>query len=93
MFQGRAKARHIETDTYVLQVICYVHLNPVRAGLVLRPEDWEYSNYREWIGIKLSSPAVTAFRNFYFPSGKEYRNFVTDYVGDSDDYNIGKYVR
>ena len=26
-------------------IIAYLHLNPVRAGLAKRPEDWKYSPY------------------------------------------------
>jgi len=27
----------------------YVHTNPVRAGLVAKPEDWPYSSYKDWL--------------------------------------------
>jgi hypothetical protein len=29
----------------------YIHLNPVRAGLVSRPEDWQWSSYNEYAGM------------------------------------------
>jgi hypothetical protein len=29
----------------------YIHLNPVRAGLVSRPEDWRWSSYHEYAGM------------------------------------------
>jgi hypothetical protein len=29
----------------------YIHLNPVRAGLVSRPEDWRWSSYNEYAGM------------------------------------------
>ena len=29
----------------------YIHLNPVRAGLVSRPEDWRWSSYSEYAGM------------------------------------------
>ncbi len=93
LFQGRAKARHTETDAYVLQVIRYCHLNPVRAGLVLRPEDWEYSNYREWIGMMPNSSAATTFRDLYFSGGEEYRLFVEQSTGETEMSKIAKYVR
>lgn len=28
----------------------YIHQNPVVAGLVNKPEDWEFSSYRDYIG-------------------------------------------
>ena len=51
LFQGKAKARLIDSDEYVLQVIRYIHLNPVSAELVQKPEDRHFSDYCEWIGI------------------------------------------
>ncbi len=30
----------------------YIHLNPVRAGLVSRPEDWRWSSYNEYVGMR-----------------------------------------
>jgi putative transposase len=38
LFQGRYRADMIEDESYYWTVSRYVHLNPVRAGLVGRPE-------------------------------------------------------
>ena len=38
LFQGRYKAEMIEDESYYWTVSRYIHLNPVRAGLVARPE-------------------------------------------------------
>jgi len=48
-FQGRYKAILAEKDTYALELSRYIHLNPVRAGIVSRPEDYPYSSYREYM--------------------------------------------
>ena len=42
MFADRYRAILVEEDLYLKELIRYVHLNPVRAGLVTRPEgnDW-----------------------------------------------------
>ena len=45
LFQGRYRAEMIEDESYYGTVSRYVHLNPVRAGLVARPEQWEWSSY------------------------------------------------
>jgi putative transposase len=45
LFQGRYRAKMIENESYYWTVSRYVHLNPVRAGLVARPEQWEWSSY------------------------------------------------
>jgi REP element-mobilizing transposase RayT len=45
LFQGRYRAEMIEDESYYWTVSRYIHLNPVRAGLVVRPEHWEWSSY------------------------------------------------
>jgi REP-associated tyrosine transposase len=48
----RFDARLIENDQYALEVARYVALNPVRAGLCQRPEDWAWASYRAVIGLE-----------------------------------------
>ncbi len=45
LFQGRYRSEMIEDESYYWTVSRYIHLNPVRAGLVTRPEQWEWSSY------------------------------------------------
>jgi putative transposase len=45
LFQGRFKAVLVNRDAYLLEVCRYVDLNPVRAGMVQRPQDWTWSSY------------------------------------------------
>jgi REP element-mobilizing transposase RayT len=45
LFQGRYRAEMIEDESYYWTVSRYVHLNPVRAGLVVHPEQWAWSSY------------------------------------------------
>src|SRR5262249_12925481 len=45
LFQGRYRTEMIEDESYYWSVSRYIHLNPVRAGLVQRPEQWEWSSY------------------------------------------------
>jgi REP element-mobilizing transposase RayT len=46
VFEGRYRYAHIPSDEALLNVVRYVHLNPVRAQLVGRPEDWKYSDFK-----------------------------------------------
>lgn len=45
LFQGRFRGHLIEEEGYFLEVSRYIHLNPVRAKLVERPEQWPWSSY------------------------------------------------
>ena len=49
LFQGRYKAILVDVDEYLLELSRYIHLNPVRAGIVERPESYPYSSYRSFI--------------------------------------------
>jgi len=50
-WEGRFKCSPIESDRYLLACTRYVDLNPVRAGMVARPEDYPWSSYRERVGL------------------------------------------
>jgi len=50
LLQGRYKAILIDQDSYLLELSRYIHLNPVRAGMVQRPEDYPHSSYGSYIG-------------------------------------------
>lgn len=45
LFQGRYKAILIQKEAHLLELSRYVVLNPVRARMVSRPEDWCWSSY------------------------------------------------
>jgi hypothetical protein len=50
MWQSRYKAKIVTDDIYFDQVVAYVHLNPVAAGLVDDPAGYRWSGHRELIG-------------------------------------------
>lgn len=49
LFQGRFKALSCDQDAYFLELVRYIHLNPVRAGLVGAPGDWPWSGHHEYV--------------------------------------------
>lgn len=57
LFEGPFQSRHVAKYEYLLHLSRYIHLNPVVAGLVSRPEDWEFSSYREYLGLRAGGPA------------------------------------
>jgi REP element-mobilizing transposase RayT len=76
LFQGRFKAIHVDREEHLLHLSCYVHLNPWTAGLVTRVEDWEFSSYPEYIGMRrgtLPKPGVVLSQ---FPTPEAYRAFL-----------------
>lgn len=51
LFQGRFNSVRIESESHLLELARYIVLNPVRAGLCRRPEDWPWSSYRATVGL------------------------------------------
>lgn len=55
LFQDRFKSILVEDSNYLLELIRYVHLNPVRAGIVAKPEDYIWSGHRTYLGMETIS--------------------------------------
>jgi REP element-mobilizing transposase RayT len=53
VFQGRYQAILVQEESYLLELARYIVLNPVRANMVARPEDWPWSSYRLMTGTEL----------------------------------------
>lgn len=49
LFEGRHWSKLCENLDQIENTIAYIHLNPVRAGLVRRPGDWQWSSARTWL--------------------------------------------
>ncbi|WP_091541557.1 transposase [Alkaliphilus peptidifermentans] len=49
LFQNRFKSEPVNTDSYFLTVLRYIHQNPIKAGMVQRLEDYKWSSYNEYI--------------------------------------------
>ncbi|MDO9577871.1 MAG: transposase [Candidatus Cloacimonadales bacterium] len=80
LFEGRANSKEIKTEEQLIHLICYIHYNPVKAGLVDRAEDWEFSDYSDWIGIRKSELFCDNLLRKYFNSQDEYRQFFENYI-------------
>lgn len=87
LFQGRFHARLVEKESYLLEVLRYVVLNPVRAGLVARPEDYAWSGHRataglcaapEWLAVEQTLRCFAPRRAF---ARALYARFVDDGIG------------
>ncbi|MGI6413308.1 MAG: transposase [Syntrophomonadaceae bacterium] len=50
LFQDRYKSEIIETDSYFLTVLRYIHQNPYKAGMIKDIADYPWSSYREYVG-------------------------------------------
>ena len=49
LFRGRYKSILLDADSYLLQVLRYIHRNPIRAGITDRLEGYRWSSYRGYL--------------------------------------------
>jgi putative transposase len=88
LLQGRYRAVLVEMDAYAQELSRYIHLNPVRAGIVKKPEKYPWSSYRHYIGETKPGWLQTKFILNYFDrdtaaAQKKYRGFVESMAGRS----------
>ena len=102
LVQGRPDIRLVEAESYFLEVHRYNVLNPVRAYMVERPEDHEWSSYRATVGLD-DAPSWLAVDNLLTHFGPEknfaresYRRFIAEGIGSTrcpwDDLVGGLYL-
>ena len=80
LFEGSFQAIEVTNKAYLLNLVRYIHANPVLHGVVDDPGMWAYSNYLEWVDER---PGALVDRDFiaeYFDSPVTYRTFVLDYL-------------
>lgn len=87
LFQGRYKSVLVDGDSYLLELVRYIHLNPVRAGMVNDPEEYPWSSHRAYLGKEFLPWLTTDWMLGQF--GKSvakaragYRAFVLDGLGE-----------
>jgi len=90
VFEGPFQSVLVDREEFAIHLSRYIHLNPVKAGLVQYPEQWKYSNYAMIIKQK---PAAfrQGFYGSYFREPSDYADFVCAKL-DEPDKNIMKWL-
>ena len=52
LFQQKTKAKCIDGNDYAKTCFHYIHQNPLKARLVHKMEDWEYSSFKDYVGLR-----------------------------------------
>ena len=96
LFQGRYKAILVEKDNHLLSLCRYVVLNPVRVGLIKRPEQWRWSSYRVTMGLVKRPSFLTIdwvlsqFGGRKKVAMEKYRRFVMEGIGKESPWETLK---
>jgi putative transposase len=83
LWEGRYKSSPIETETYLLACNRYVELNPVRAGMVDRVEDYTWSSYRQKVGLEKQKwideePVCTGNQSDQVERIQHYKDYINE---------------
>lgn len=78
LFQGRYTSLIIEKDTYCLALNRYIHLNPVNAGIVQSPEDYQWSSLASYLNHdkSIKSLNIEYLLNYF---GKQIKKAILNY--------------
>jgi REP element-mobilizing transposase RayT len=85
ILQGRYKAVLVDGDSYLAQVSAYIHLNPVRAKMAQRAEDYAWSSYKYYLG-KRSKPlwlVLGEVLGLFGGKGGRYRRYVDQWMKEA----------
>jgi putative transposase len=79
LFENRYKAVLCQEDAYLVQLVRYVHLNPVRAKMVSDPGDYPWSSHRYYLRPRGAPPWIDVGAVLEMLGGHAaYRRFVAD---------------
>jgi len=87
LFQGRYRAILVEKDVYCQELSRYIHLNPLRAGIVKDLREYPWSSYPYYIGLKKKPSWLEAdhilgyFGRQASRAQRKYRDFVQEAIG------------
>ena len=70
------QARRVKSDGDLVHLSRYIHLNPVAAGFVAAPEEWEFSSYQEYVGLRAGTLPQPEAVLQHFPSPAAYAEYV-----------------
>ena len=86
LFQGRFKSILVQADEYLPHVSRYIHLNPVHAGMVKKPDDYLWSSYCALIG-RIKAPHWLETNGLLSKFGRNRKQAIKgyrDYVEKAD---------
>ena len=83
LFQGRFKSILVDADNYALMLSAYIHLNPLRAGIIRQLEDYPWSSYLDYLNLRKShitdpSFVLNLIDNNTLKAIKKYRNYLIE---------------
>jgi len=86
LFQGRYKSFLCDRDEYLLSLVRYIHLNPVRAKLVKEPQEYRWSSYNSYLteakDLIDTDRVLRVFSERVSHARIRYRDFIQEAIGE-----------
>ena len=92
LWQNRFKNVLVGSDEQLYHFTRYVHLNPVTANLVSKPEQWMFSSYLEYMNRGSKNQKVCYFEDILDIRPSEYKRFVEDQVNYQKELALIKHL-
>jgi putative transposase len=84
LFEERFHSEHVEDDPHLLEILRYLALNPVRAGLALTPARWRWGSFAAVMGWTRAPSfldvrwSLRLFSNDVSAAKRQFSKFVED---------------
>jgi len=95
LFRGRYKSILVDSDVYLLELIRYIHRNPIEAGMVDRVESYQWSSHKGYLSRSEKwnwlhkNYVLKMFSNNKNEALKEYKNFIKKEIPEEVNRILG----
>lgn len=89
LFERRYRARLVDADRYLLALVRYIHLNPVRVRTVTDPRDYPWSSHRAYLGAPCPpwlriEPVLGVLGTMAVAGRRAYQRFMNEVPDDAE---------
>jgi len=92
LWQNRFKNILVRSDEQLLYLVRYIHLNPVTANFVKKPEQWVFSSYLEHIKQGNSNRSICRFEDILDMKPSECKKFTESQINDQKELALIKHL-
>lgn len=85
VFQDRFRSERIENDGYLLQCMRYIHNNPIKANMVTKPENFEFSSYNIYIDKDKDKLELITKKFILKLLSENYKDYISRFIKFSSD--------
>lgn len=89
LFQDRYKQKIIRNEQYLLNLIAYIHLNPVKDGLCRIPKDYIWSSHNEYAGYTNDNICDQEMVGSYNLKGQSFQEYIqnANFIAPAEEFD------